>query len=330
MMNPATLRARLREVIQAPRAQLPPPLMAVEDGDAIVGPESAAETLGGSWRDASGGRSLVVVRRHAPETRYGHHCVGDFAERLSAAASSARYFGATAAQPPFVFFDLETTGLNGGAGTCAFLVGCARFEADGSFVTEQHVMVNAASERAMLRVVSDDLSRAGTLVTFNGKSFDAPLVETRYLFHRSESPCGRLPHLDMLHPARRFWGAADTGCSLSTLEETILGARRTADVPGFEIPARYFQFVRSGDARPLVGVLEHNRLDLLSLAGITARLLTLADHGADATSDAYEALALGRTYERAGLQSRAEHGYERAIALSGASGCLCHENLATT
>ena len=98
-------------------------------------------------------------------------------------------------------------------------------------------------------------------------------------------------------------------CSLGALERQILGARRVGDVPGFEIPARYFQFVRTGDARPLAAVLEHNRLDLLSLAGLTARLLHLAQRGPAAANDAREALALGRVYARAGLDGRARDAF---------------------
>ena len=96
------------------------------------------------------------------------------------------------------------------------------------------------------------------------------------------------------------------------LEEHVLGVRRAGDVSGFEIPGRYFQFVRSGDARPLVAVLEHNRLDLLSLAGLSARLLGLLGDGAGEVRDAGEALALGHLYMRAGLDTPARGAFERA------------------
>ena len=101
------------------------------------------------------------------------------------------------------------------------------------------------------------------------------------------------------------------GCSLIALEQHVIGAGRVGDVPGFEIPGRYFQFVRSGDAGPLVDVLEHNRLDLLSLAALTARLLHLVQMGPADARDAQEMLALGRVYERAGLDARAREAYER-------------------
>ena len=105
-----------------------------------------------------------------------------------------------------MFFDLETTGLSGGAGTLAFLVACGWFDADGAFVTRQHVLTEFSHERSMLGAMAGDLASAGTLVSFNGKSFDAPVLETRHLFHRLEWMFGAVPHIDVLHPSRNFWG----------------------------------------------------------------------------------------------------------------------------
>jgi uncharacterized protein YprB with RNaseH-like and TPR domain len=321
MMNPSTLRDRLRGIIGTPgrAVQVPEPSLAPCPESAHSLGSSAEEVLGGTWREAAGGRSFVVRRRFLPDERYGTQSIGAFAARLERASDAARTLGVDG-RCPLVFFDLETTGLSGGAGTHAFLVGCGWFDEEGAFITEQHLMTDYAGERGMLSVVADDLRRTGTLVTFNGKSFDAPVIETRYLFHRRESPCAQLPHLDVLHPARRFWGgASESGCSLTALESQVLGIRRIDDVPGFEIPARYFQFIRSGDARPLSAVLEHNRLDLISLAGLTARLVYLVEAGPGATDAIGEVFALGRVYARSGLGWRAEDAYERTIALSGSA-----------
>jgi hypothetical protein len=283
-----------------------------------------------------------VERRATPDARHGAVTVREMAERLEMSAPQAPMLTAGApARSPFVFFDLETTGLSGGAGTYAFLVGCGWFEHDGSFLTRQYLLASFGDERALLQAVAADIGRAGALVSFNGKSFDAPVLETRYLFHRLPWSAGAVPHLDVLHPARRFWsrddrrrpaddeagnrawpdawagagaGGSPAGCSLAALERQVLGARRGADVPGVEIPSRYFEFIRSGDARPLRAVLEHNRLDLLSLAGLTARLLHLVAAGPDAARDAREALALGRLYAGARLASRARDAFMRAVA----------------
>jgi uncharacterized protein len=270
--------------------------------------------LDGSWR----ANVFVVERRSAPSARHGREAVGALAERLDDSAGQAPLYGGVDARPPFIFFDLETTGLSGGAGTQAFLVGCGWFERDASFVTRQFLLTRYADERSMLDTVAGELEGAGALVSFNGKSFDAPMLETRYLFHRLAWNGRELPHVDVLHPARRFWRSTVEGesCSLAALEKQVLGVRRVGDVPGFEIPARYFQFVRSGDARPLAAVLEHNRIDLLSLAALTARLLHLTRHGAEAVRDAREALALGHVYMRGGLTVRACDAYRRAVEMT--------------
>jgi uncharacterized protein len=164
---------------------------------------------------------------------------------------------------------------------------------------------------------------ASAIVSFNGKSFDLPLIETRFLFHRMQTPFEGVPHIDMLHPARRLWRPNDDGlaglpasCRLSVLERAICGVAREGDVAGFEIPGRYFAYVRSGDARPLEPVLEHNRLDLVSLALLIARASQLLDEGPAAARTAREALGLGRLYERGELFELACSAYRRTLDLS--------------
>jgi uncharacterized protein YprB with RNaseH-like and TPR domain len=230
------------------------------------------------------------------------------------------------AEGNLLFVDLETTGIAGGAGTYAFLVGCAWFD-QGRFRVRQFFLTSFLAERALLQAVMDIARTAGTVVTYNGKTFDLPLVETRFTMHRMETPFATMPHIDMLHPARRLWrGRTANGssavdepgrdsCRLSVMERSLCGHIREGDVPGFEIPARYFQFVRTGDARPLEAVFEHNRLDLLSLALVTARAAQLLDEGAPATRTAREALGLGRLYERGGMTTDAWRCYARAIEL---------------
>jgi uncharacterized protein YprB with RNaseH-like and TPR domain len=307
---------RVRGIIAGPH----PPARPIIDPAPVRPGENDLDCLGGEWLGR--GRSCFVVeRRRDGQSRHGRDAIGHLAKRLSRNADEAVMLsGGADARAPFVFFDLETTGLSGGAGTYAFLVGCGWFD-DGTFVTRQFLLTRFADERPMLDAVAGELSRAGALVSFNGKSFDAPVLETRYLFHRLAWAAAELPHVDVLHPARRFWrkpASEESSCSLTALEAAVLGARRTGDVPGHEIPERYFRFVRSGDPRPLAAVLEHNRLDLLTLAGLTARLLELLRSGPDASSTAREALALGHLYGRAGMDSRAREALQRAIGLSRA------------
>jgi hypothetical protein len=322
------LADRIRGIV-APRGVAEP---RVDPGDGIAGGRDIAAILGGAWRSGGTGQCFVVERRWDPSATYGRERIGALADRLNRAAGEAPLFtGGSPARPPFVFFDLETTGLNGGAGTLAFLVGCGWFDADGAYTTRQFLLGRHADEHTLLEAVAVELARAGALVSFNGKSFDAPLLEGRYLFHRIAWRGREMPHVDVLHPARRFWrppvarpyqggvggagipGLRGEGCSLQALERQLVGARRKGDVPGFEIPARYFQFVRSGDAGPLEAILEHNRLDLLTLAAITARLLDMARNGPDSIGEPREALALGHVYMRAGLDERAHACFRRAL-----------------
>jgi uncharacterized protein len=311
------LSERLRGVIKGPaRGPAQAGHYQGTDSDAVprANPADLENILDGRWY----GHCFIVERRLPPSTKYGRMTLGDLAGRLETSAHEAPLVcGGAPARPPFVFFDLETTGLSGGAGTQAFLVGCGWFEDDGGFTTRQYLLARYSDERAMLTAVAEELDRAGALVSFNGKSFDAPVLETRYLFHRLEWTASRQPHIDVLHPARRFWKEDD--CSLVAMEQQILGAFRDDDVPGFEIPERYFQFVRSGDASPLRGVLEHNRRDLVSLAGLTARLLEIVRGGPDYADNAREALALGHVYARARADARAIDAYERAVTLSATS-----------
>jgi uncharacterized protein len=347
------LSDRLRGMLETPRASAERSSLSrtfPAEAPGVLAHDTLERTLGGEWRQQGRARCFVVERRTPPDVTYGGVRVGEMAGRLECAATHAPLLTPAApARPPFLFFDIETTGLSGGAGTYAFLVGCAWFCDDGAFLTRQYVLASHRDERPMLESVAGELAHAGTLVTFNGKSFDAPVLEMRYMFHRLPWPGVLLPHLDVLHPARLFWGTAPVrlpprrlggsrpadgrnlwggeqpafaaestqrSCSLIALEQHILGANRVGDVPGFEIPARYFQFLRAGDARPLGAVFEHNRLDLLSLAGLTARLLQLLGDGPGKARNAHEALALGRVYQRGGLEDRAVEAFKRTMSMT--------------
>jgi hypothetical protein len=168
----------------------------------------------------------------------------------------------------------------------------------------------------------------GGLVTYNGKSFDLPLIDTRFLFYRLSASYSGLPYLDMLHIARRLWRSASATqssmgagerlsqvpCRFTHIEQTVLGHVRNGDVPGFEIPSRYFHYVRTGDTRLLESVLEHNRLDLLALAMLTATASQLLETGAGGARTAREALGLGQLFERAGMLAEAARA-DPAVAL---------------
>jgi uncharacterized protein YprB with RNaseH-like and TPR domain len=288
-------------------------------------PAAAALQLGGRLVERNEGAVVVVERSYATTTRHGRMTIADIVGTLLGGRDElALLASASASQPvagPLWLLDLETTGLAGGAGTAAFLVGCAAVDEDGIHV-RQFLLPGYEHERALLAELSEWAADCGLLVTFNGKSFDAPLIETRYLFHRLPFPMDATPHLDMLHPARRLWrargtlaGSLDASCSLASLERTLAGVHRVGDVPGPEIPSRYFRFVRNGEVRPLEAVLEHNRLDLVSLALVAARAVTLVERGPQAASDPYECLGLARLYDRASRSDDAEAAYTSALSM---------------
>ncbi len=173
--------------------------------------------------------------------------------------------------PPhrWAFLDTETTGLIGGSGTYAFLIGVGRITAQG-FRVRQFFMREYVEERSVLAALEAHLSEFDVLITYNGKSYDQPLLETRYRMSRSKPPFARLAHLDLLHGARRLWKLRLEGCRLMQLEEQILGFYREGDLPGELIPYVYFEYLRSREARRLVPIFHHNAIDILTLACLTA------------------------------------------------------------
>jgi len=329
--------SRLRAVVHG-GAPKPPRELTYEPDDgyrngAALDLDRVCDLLGGRRVGTQFGECLVIDRRYESDRWHGDvqigECAVDSVDALTlldpALLARGTEHTSGPCAPPLpgrdiaktVFIDLETTGLSGGAGTLAFLVGCGYFDL-GAFQVRQFLLTSHAGERALLAAVADFFEGADLIVTYNGKTFDVPVMETRWMFHRIEMPLDGVPHFDMLHPARRLWknragdGYEDAGCRLSTLERTLFDVRRVGDVPGLEIPGRFFQFVRSGDPRPLEPVLEHNRIDLVSLAAVTARAVRLTQAGHEACRDYAEALALGKIFERAEQFGRAEACYRSA------------------
>lgn len=307
----------------------------------VLRAQRAADVLGGVVDTRREGLCIVVDRRYEAGMRHGRHRIGDIVAMLREAedglsalrrAWPAARGAAPAADPPALdglcAIDLETTGLAGGAGTQAFLVGCARLDGD-AIVVRQFLAPGFEFERAQLSTLADWMRDRTHLVTFNGRTFDLPLLEMRFSFNRLTWPWPHLPHLDALHPARRFWRergavagleADDSSCSLGVLEKRLCGLHRVGDVPGFEIPARFFQFARDGRAEPLEAVLEHNRLDLISTLFVSARASMLVVRGPAAAERGHECLGLGRVYERLNDAAGAETCFARAAATAAGVG----------
>src|SRR6266478_5113255 len=169
----------------------------------------------------------------------------------------------------WAFLDTETTGLAGGAGTYAFLVGVGSIDEEG-FRVRQFFMRDFGDEASLLAALTGHLSRFDVLVTYNGKSYDVPLLETRYRMARAHPPFARMAHLDLLHGARRLWKLRLDSCRLVDLENQILGLEREGDLPGEMIPYYYFQYLRTHQAFQLVPIFHHNVMDIVSLACLTA------------------------------------------------------------
>ncbi|MFL6417558.1 MAG: ribonuclease H-like domain-containing protein [Bryobacteraceae bacterium] len=172
--------------------------------------------------------------------------------------------------PPqrWAFLDTETTGLAGGSGTYAFLVGVGRITAEG-FRVRQFFMRDYDEERSSLAALDEHLKDFDVLITYNGKSYDQPLLETRFRMNRMKPPFGSLSHLDLLYGARRLWKLRLENCRLVQLEEQILGVIREGDLPGELIPYVYFEYVRAREAHRMVPVFHHNAMDILTLACLT-------------------------------------------------------------
>ena len=210
-----------------------------------------------------------------------------------------------------LFIDTETTGLAGGSGTCAFLVGCG-FVEDDSFVVRQLFMRDYGDEAAMLHELREILSGYDVLVSYNGKTFDIPLLESRFVLARQRLSFERMLHFDLLHPARSLWKARLESCRLMELEYRLLGLEREDDVPGHLIPELYFRFLRTGDASQIGNVFHHNRHDILSLAALTVCASDLLDEN-HVPDEPLDDVSLGRLFERAGQAEHSMIHYRRAV-----------------
>src|SRR5205085_5378433 len=213
----------------------------------------------------------------------------------------------------WLFLDTETTGLAGGSGTHAFLVGIAWWEGGGLEI-EQFFMREYSEERALLFALRERIAEHPVLVTFNGKSFDWPLLETRYRMTRKIAVPTPRAHLDFLHPARNLWRLRLGSVRLSELERHVLGWDRGADLLSGMIPQIYFDYVRGGPPERLVPVLNHNQMDLRGLAALSSRILSLLSDAEKLGQDGLEVFGVSRICEKRGEHTRARSLYEKSIA----------------
>jgi uncharacterized protein YprB with RNaseH-like and TPR domain len=262
---------------------------------------SLEESLGGTLEETERGRVLLVRRRFGLEHRHGQLALS---RAVEIGAGPLGVLARTGEAAPdgrrLLYLDAETTGLAGGTGTYAFLVGVGFFVADG-FEVRQYFMRDLDEEPALLAALDALFRDFDGFVTYNGAGFDLPLLETRFVLARRRWPGDRF-HLDLLRPARRLWGGRLADCRLATLEHHVLRFERADDLPGALIPAVYFEYLRRKRPGELGRVFEHNRHDILSLAALTGWVGAAVARAPAPSLHPEDLLGLGRLWEAADLE----------------------------
>lgn len=309
-MSPSVTPEDLRRIIRR-----------IEDKHRALRPPRSAvglEDLVGGHVEETGRGAVVVVRRRFPLD----HCHG--ARPLAAARAMPREALALLASPGdapgdpgrLLYLDTETTGLAGGTGTYAFLVGAGFFDGD-HFEVRQYFMRDLDEEPALLTAVQALIDRFDGLVTYNGTGFDLPLLETRFVLARRPWRA-EWPHLDLLRLARRLWRARLPDCRLGTVEQRVLSFERDDDLPGAAIPSVYFDYLRRRDPVRLPRVFEHNRHDILSLVALAGWVGGAVSRAPGLDLHPEELVGLGRLWEGADLE-RSRACYRMAIEAGLAS-----------
>jgi uncharacterized protein YprB with RNaseH-like and TPR domain len=266
--------------------------------------------------DRPGGQLHVRTQRLSPNHRTGRvpiACAREASgELLALLALDPQLAGCDPGRA--LFLDTETTGLAGGAGTVAFLVGLGCWR-DGALVLEQLLVRTLGEEAPVLEHLAERIAQASMLVTFNGKSFDLPLLRTRFVMARM-SPPPEPPHLDLLHVARRVHRRriSQGSCRLVAIEREVLGFERQDDVESRDVSACYWHFLRTGDGRALLGVIEHNAWDVVAMAA----LVGLYGEPLQGSLLAADLVGVARTLHRAGALDRAMAIAEAAVARDAA------------
>lgn len=279
--------------------------------DASIVDGRLEQQLEGRWWETEYGPVFVVEERYPLHVQHGRRPLATaFATPPPVVARFGRLEGGEAVDlRRAAFLDIETTGLVGGAGTLPFLIGIGRYEGN-EFVVRQLFLPDPAIEVPLLHALSCQLRDADALVTFNGRAFDVPMLETRFIYHRLRPAVG-LPNIDLLYPARRIWRGWLPSCRLTALEEHVLAFQRGDDIPSAEIPSRYFHYLRSGRIDLLRPVLQHNVWDIVSMVALAAEIGRFYSALPDDTP--HDLLIAARLWEAEGDLGRAALYYHRAL-----------------
>ncbi len=297
------LRVRLHNLRPAPARPLPP----------VQPPPVQPHTLPGEEiRTPVGAFHRLSARYPLAHIPHATHLQPLLASAHPLSAQLARHAATPFPLNGLAFIDTETTGLAGGAGTLAFLIGVGVFEAD-SFVLHQYFLRNPAEELAALAHLEPVLQAATGWVSFNGLSFDMPVLETRFILYHQRATAQALrtrPHLDLLLPARRLYHGRLASCALNALERDLFNLHRDqADVPGELIPHMYVDYLRTGNPSDMARVLYHNATDILSLVTLLAHVWRIFE----APADPADLVRVARWHDEANRAAEAEAMYLRAL-----------------
>jgi uncharacterized protein len=276
------------------------------------------ELLSGEVVETPLGKHFETEKLYPLHQRYGSYEISDLFDLPHDFLASLSGGAIPSAHPTtWAFLDTETTGLAGGSGTCAFLVGVGSIDREG-FRVRQFFMRDYCEEPSLLHALSAYLARFDVLVTYNGRTFDQPLLETRYTMCRTTlragHPFARMEHLDLLYGARRLFKLRLESCRLVNLEYQILGLERDADVPGELIPYYYFEYLRTRRAFRLIPVFHHNVLDIVSLACLTGLIpAAFRDPETIRTKHGTDLLGLARWLQVSGRLEEAYSLMRRAV-----------------
>lgn len=296
--------------------------------EAITQPQLAEERYAEQWSaldvassDNDFGQFLIRTKTYDASTYHGMH---QLMEWKQVARHMEKFYPGVIVEPEKVLFlDLETTGLGSGAGNIPFMIGLAYLKED-EIVVQQAFIRHPAEERAMLAFLHRLTAQFTHLVSYNGKSFDWPLMQSRFVLHGMKEAIWEPYHIDLLHPSRSLWRNTLISCKLSHIEEMRLGIQRQDDVPGSEAPAIYFQFLASGEPNILKGVYEHNEIDMLSLISLSIRFGHLLSDGdvksyVQQPTDPEEMVRTGLWLEKMGLTTYSEQLFSLAWHVPAAS-----------
>jgi hypothetical protein len=274
------------------------------------------EYLSGEVVENEQGKHFQTEKLYDRFKRYGSVDVGSLIELPHDLLHSISNGEVASAQPEeWAFLDTETTGLAGGSGTYAFLIGIGHITPAG-FRVRQFFMRDYGEESSQLAAVAKFLEPFKVLVTYNGKGFDQPLLETRYRMTRQRPPFARLQHLDLLYGVRRLWKLRFDSCRLVELENQVLGIERQGDLPGEMIPYVYFEYLRTQEAHRVVPILHHNVMDIATLACLTSIVPWAFHRDTEAAArfqHAAELLGLARWLRKAGEWEQAAALFRRSI-----------------